>query len=353
MRTSGVSRSIRVNALHRSARVGGASPAGLTLVELLMVMGLAALVLGFGVGAISSIDVGGRSAVGLVQSSLRMARNWSVAQDAPARVSLNLAEGSLTAEGLAVVGTWHFEQSPPLGAFGLNGEMNGGEIVDDGFLGRALSFATGQPGANFEVAVHKDPAFNLQDGFVIQCALRPESMQGGQIMRVGRAVSISAEGNGVLKIEFAAQRESETGERKDAGKAILRTEPGALPPNRWSRLTVNYDRKFLRAFVEGVPIGELAENAHVGPVGEAMIIGGGRRVWEGAIDSLVISAVAAGELVQLPQGASFAPGAPSEIVFWPGGGLDRTVHSEPVALTIEFDDGVQVPVRVGLYGTVE
>jgi hypothetical protein len=109
----------------------------------------------------------------------------------------------------------------------------------------------------------------------------------------------------------------------------------------------------LRAFVEGVPVGEIEESAFVAPTAEAMIVGGGRRVWEGAIDSLVISAVAAGELVALPQGASFAPGAPPEIVFWPGGGLDRTVHSEPVEFTIEFDDGVRIPVRVGLYGNVE
>lgn len=353
MRTSGVSRFLRMNAHREVTRGGTASPAGMTLVELLMVMGLAALVLGFGVGALTSIDVGGRSAVGLVQSSLRSARNWSVAQDAPARVSLNLADGTLSAKGLAVVGTWHFEQNPPKGAFDLNGQLVGGEIVDDGFLGRSLSFVGAPPESGYEVAVQQDPAFDLADGFVIQCALRPETTGGGRILQLGRAVSIHAEGDGVLKIEFAALRVADNGERKEAGKAILRTTPGVLPPNRWSRLMISYDRKFLRAFVEGVLVGELEESAFVAPVAEPMVVGGGRRTWEGSIDSLVVSAVAGSEVVELPQGARFAPGAPEEIVFWPGGGLDRVVHSQPIEITIEFDDGVRVPIRVGLYGNVE
>lgn len=353
MRTFGTSRFLRVNAHRPVTRRGTASPDGMTLVELLMVMGLAALVLGFGVGALTSIDVGGRSAVGLVQSSLRSARNWSVAQDAPARVSLDLATGTLSSKGLAVVGTWHFEQNPPKGAFDLNGELVGGEIVEDGFLGRALSFVGAPPEAGYEVAVQQDPAFDLADGFVIQCAVRPETTGGGQLLKLGRAVTVGAENDGALKIEFAALRVADNGDRKEAGKAILRTAPGVLPPNRWSRLMISYDRKYLRAFVEGVPVGELEESAFVAPVVEAMVVGGGRRAWQGSIDSLVVSAVAGSDVVELPQGARFAPGSPVEVVFWPGGGLDRVVHGQPVEITIEFDDGVQVPIRVGLYGNVE
>jgi hypothetical protein len=353
MRNSGVSRPLCMNARREALRTGESTRAGMTLVELLMVMGLAALVLGFGVGALTSIDVGGRSAVGLVQSSLRSARNWSVARDAPARVTFDLEQRTLSAKGLAVVGTWHFEQFPLRGAFDLNGELVGGELVDDGFLGRALSFVGSPPESGYGVAAHKDPAFNFEDGFVIQCALRPETTRGGRILRLGQAVTVTSEGDGALKIEFAAMRIADNGDRKAAGKAILRTQAGVLPPNRWSRLMISYDRKFLRAFVEGVPVGELEESAFVAPMAESMTVGGGRRTWEGAIDSLVISAVAVSDLVELPTGVTFAPGAPSEIVFWPGGGLDRVVHSEPVELNIDFDDGVRVPVRVGLYGNVE
>jgi len=178
-------------------------------------------------------------------------------------------------------------------------------------------------------------------------------MRGGRILALGRAVTVTVEARNALKVEFEAMRGTGLGARKAAGKVIMRTPPGSLPPNRWSRLMISYDREQLRVFVEGVQIGEHAEDAHVAPLDDALVVGGGRRVWEGSIDSLVISAVAVSETVQLPQGAKFGAETPRALVFWPGGNLDRTVHAEPVVISIEFDDGVRVPVRVGLYGNVE
>lgn len=352
MSNRGASRTTR-DTPRGAPRAGGVRRRGMTLVELLVVMGLAALVMGFGVGALSSIDVGGRSAVAMAQSSLRSARNWSVARDAPSKVTIDHERGTIAAEGLAVIGTWHFEQDPPKGAFGLDGELVGGEIVDDGFLGRALSFVGAAAEAGYEVAVQKDPAFTLTDGFVIEFVARPESTDGGRILRLGGAVEVEAVAGGALKVEFGALRVDEQGNHVAAGKAILNTEPGVLAPNRWNRVMISYDRDRLRAFVEGIQVGELEESAHVAALDGMMIVGGGRRAWEGAIDTLVISAVAVSDVVELPEGAVFTPETPSEIAFWPGGGLDRTVHREPVEVVVEFDDGVRVPVRVGLYGNVE
>ena len=352
MRPRGARRTDR-DARRAAPRAGGVRRRGMTLVELLVVMGLAALVMGFGIGALSSIDVGGRSAVSMVQSSLRSARNWAVARDAPAKVTIDREARTIAAEGLAVVGTWHFEQDPPKGAFGLDGELVGGEIVDDGFLGRALSFVGAAAEAGYQVAVQQDPAFTLTDGFVIEFVARPETTGGGRVLQLGRAVEVNAVAGGAMKIEFRALRVDELGNRVDAGKAILNTEPGVLPPNRWSRVMISYDRDRLRAFVEGIQVGELEESALVAPLEGAMVVGGGRRVWEGAIDTLVVSAVAVSDVVALPEGAAFSAETPAEITFWPGGGLDRSVHREPVEVAVEFDDGARVPIRIGLYGNVE
>jgi len=50
----------------------------------------------------------------------------------------------MVAEAMEVIGTWHFESEPVLeGAFELDGTNGGGVLVDDGFLGRALSFPAG------------------------------------------------------------------------------------------------------------------------------------------------------------------------------------------------------------------
>ena len=96
---------------------------GMTLIELLLVMGLLALMLGFGVGAISSIDIGSAGSGSTVRSTMRAASNWSRSRQAPARVRIDLTEGRIAAEGLAVIGTWHFEDVPPEGAFDLDGVL--------------------------------------------------------------------------------------------------------------------------------------------------------------------------------------------------------------------------------------
>ena len=63
-----------------------ARKAGLTLIELLLVMGVLALVLGVGLGSLASLNPGERAAVGLVQDALRSAHNSAVARVASARV---------------------------------------------------------------------------------------------------------------------------------------------------------------------------------------------------------------------------------------------------------------------------
>ena len=62
----------------------GRGRAGMTLIELLIVMGLVAMILGVGLGALAGIDTGSGPAVALVNSSLRSANNWAVARRAPA-----------------------------------------------------------------------------------------------------------------------------------------------------------------------------------------------------------------------------------------------------------------------------
>ena len=47
----------------------------MTMIELLLVMALLGLMLGAGVGMVSSLDLGRRASVGLVQNILRAARN--------------------------------------------------------------------------------------------------------------------------------------------------------------------------------------------------------------------------------------------------------------------------------------
>jgi hypothetical protein len=67
----------------------------------------------------------------------------------------------------------------------------------------------------------------------------------------------------------------------------------------------------------------------------------------------VISAVAADEVIELPEGVSFAETAPKQVVFAAGGGLDRRAHAGPVRFALDFADGTSGQIEIGVYGTVQ
>jgi len=324
----------------------------MTLIELLVVMGLVALVLGAGLGALAGIDTGSGPAVAIVNSSLRSANNWAVARRAPARVSFDAETNTIHAEGLAVIGTWHFEDNPPRGAFMLNGSYEGIGLSEDGYLGRALDLEGAEDGGSYEVPVHASPTYNLSSGFQIAFAAKPMDMGSGQVLSIGDAVGVELNSQGGVKAWFLGERRDASGSVTPTGKVLAETPAGLLRIGSWSRVLVSYDRSELAVFVEGVPAARTSDEAWVVKVESPLVIGGRRRQWPGMIDSLVISAVAAEEQIELPQGVSFAETAPKEIVFAAGGGLDRRVHSEPVRFSLEFDDLSNEVIEVGVYGTV-
>ncbi len=335
----------------RRAWQTGARERGLTLLELLLVMALIGLLLGIGTGAFATLDFGRRAAVGLVQNVVRSARNAALARSAPARVRIDVKRGTIRAEAMEVVGTWRFESERLRGAFGLDGLLQGAEIEAQGFIGQALTLS-GSRAAYAEFAVQQDPSFDLRDGFALECALRPEA-DGGGVLSLGQAAGVSLSAEGVLRGWFTTEVESSTGERRAGGRIFVESPPGALVPGRWSRVLVQYDRRLLRAWVDGVEVGRTEEVQPVWQLGGPLRIGDPRGSFGGAVDDLSVSVVAAGEEAELPQSVRFGSGTPAEIVFDARGHLDREVHRERIAFDLVFEDGTTAPLRVGLYGTVE
>lgn len=340
----------------RAACARDASPrTGFTLIELLIVISLIAIVLGLGLGVFARLDLADRTAVSLVQNLLRSAHNWSVAREAPARVVLDEKSRSLRAEGMQVVGTWHFEGNVE-GAFGLDGAQMGGRFVDDGFQGQALSFAGEGARARVEIPVQLDPSFDLGRGFTIQCALRMQPGQGGSLLALGESAGIETSEDGRVKGWISAETQDEkTGEPQKGGRIPLESPALALTPGRWTELEFQYDRRALRLYADRVLVAEVDEDAPVWKLDARtpLVLSPGNQAWPGAIDNLVISAVGSEESVRLPRNVNFGKNAPKEILFAAGGALDRDAHREPVKITLEFEDGRTAPVVVNLYGTVE
>ena len=253
-----------------------------------------------------------------------------------------------------MVGTWQFESERFEGAFGLDGALvGGGRLDEDGYRGKALTFEGELPGAKWEAQVQGDPAFDLSRGFTVEFALRVDEASSARILAIGESVFISI--NSLLGIEtyFLATYTDDLGSPQPAGRAWLRTDPGVLEAGRWNVVRLVYDRRILRCLIDGVVVAALRESARVLEVEKPLVIGGGRSLLRGAIDNLVVSAVAAEDVVTLPEGVRFASGTPREIYFAAGGGLDAMVHTVPVPIRLLFEEGDTSRLQVNLYGTVE
>jgi len=334
---------------------------GFTLIELLLTMALIAVVLGVGLGFFARFDLGDRVAVALVQDALRSAHNFSLARSAPAAVRIDAKEGRMRAEGMLVVGTWHFEEEPVRGAFGIEGSMLGGRLVDDGFQGKALSFVGEPPRSRVEIPVQLDPSFNPREGLALRCALRTRGPQGGSgggegggaVLALGESLGLETTSSGVVRAWIAAEVTDERGDLRRGGRIPVESPPGALVRDRWSVVEVQYDRRALRLFVDGVLAAEAEETAPVWKLQGPLVLSPANAAWPGAIDNLAVSVVSAREETLLPKGAAFAAGTPREVRFAAGGGLDREVHREPVRLGVDLRDGRQATVLVNLFGAVQ
>jgi len=324
----------------------------MTLVELLMVMALMGLMLGAGVGMLASVDLGRRATAGLVQSVLRSARNSAVARGAPARVRFDVETSTLTAEVLEVVGTWHFETEGLEGAFGHNGVNAGGVLVDDGWIGSALSFA-GQGAAYAEFPVDSDPSFEFSQGFALECAVRIEDTGGGRLLSLGGAFGIDVTGELGVRGWLVPLVVDSTGVERAGGKVYAGAPPASLRPGQWHRVRYEYDRRLARVLIDGVEVGRAELESAVWPMEGPLLLGDPQRGFPGSLDNLIVGAVSASQEVVLPDTVRLAADAPPVVRFDAGGHLDREVHQGPIEFHLEFDDGERIQLRIGMYGTVE
>jgi prepilin-type N-terminal cleavage/methylation domain-containing protein len=324
--------------------------AGVTLLELLLVLAILAVVLGGGLGMFAALDLGKRQAVGLVKSVVRSAQNTAISTRSPTCVRIDPEAGTIVAESLRVVGTWHFEGKKIEGAFELDGAHLGGEFIPDGFLGDALCF--GGAGSLAEIPVEHDPAFDFTDGFSINLVIRKDAGAGGRLLRIGDSIGIDVGGSGQVRVWFKYQIEKD-GQSQAGGEVRLESPPNAIPPRLWTRLRAVYDRTQLVLFIDGVAVAAEEAAAPVRRIDGALVLSDARRPFPGCVDCLVVSTVVSDEVVALPETVRFVSDVPREIRFDAGGRLDRTVHHDPVFVTVEFEDGALESIGVGIYGNVE
>ena len=315
-----------------------------------MVMGILAVVLGGGLGMFAALDFGKRQAGGLIKSVVRNAQNTAIARQIPTRVRIDKKKNTIRVEALQVIGTWHFENKRIEG-FGVEGSAPHELFHEDGFIGDAISFGRSY-GEKALIPVHLDPAFDFTEGFAIDLALRWEDTGGGRILKLGNVLLLELGRGGALRGRFSAAVQKD-GELSRGAPVVVQSENGAVSPEGWTRVRLQYDRQELVLLVDGVPVAVQKEEAPVWEIDEPIELSDGTRPFPGSLDALVCSAVVTDQEIELPESVSFAEETPDWIGFAAGGGLDRRRHPEPQVVTLTHVDGSQEKIAIGIYGTVE
>lgn len=313
--------------------------AGLTLLELLLVLGILAVVMGTGLGALAAIDPGPARSEGALRAVLRAAAGAARQDQAGARVRIDAARSRLWVESLRLVGTWHCE-GDLRGAFGLEGATRGVRWVD-GWLGRAIAF-DGTRGSSAGVAVDDDPAFDPSEGFAIELALRPEGAGGGRALALGGAIALEVGPAGELAGEIALAPEERAGGRaagSGGGLLALRSGAGAAPAGRWTRVRFAFDGRRATLAADGVVVAATSEEGRVAALEGPLVLSDPALPFRGALDALTVAVRAAGEPLTLARGVRFGPDTPAVLELDGQGRLDPAAHPRAVSIALVSERG--------------
>jgi prepilin-type N-terminal cleavage/methylation domain-containing protein len=323
--------------------------AGFTLLELLVVMAIVGVLLGFGVGAFNRLAAVDRVAAGQIRDALRTARTLAVAESAPASVVIEPALGEVYGVGLRAAGNWHFEAGQGSG-WPLDARLPEGVGVVDGLIGSGIALGEGQQLSFADLP----SSFSSPDGFGLDVALRPAAEP--RPMRL-----LEREGAWGLRLDEDDQLEvTVLFDAKPAPEEFRRTLTGVrLPADRWSRVSVLCDGRSLHVAVDGVRVGEdsvFAPPRLMARDPSSVITSGrgepGLAPFRGDLDELRLASVVRGDHETIPPEV-LLDGEARVLHSDAGGRLDPAWHAAPVTISFRVGEPpVRTVIEYGLLGSV-
>jgi prepilin-type N-terminal cleavage/methylation domain-containing protein len=327
--------------------------AGLTLLELLLTMAILGIVFGAGVGILVSMDLTSSSAAGLARAALATTATAARREGAPARLEVQGDGRALVVVSPRTVGTWHFERDDAVGARDLVATTFGARSIDDGHIGRAMTFRGGPEEARIELGLELGSGLDIAEGFSVELAVRREGTAPGRIIDVAGVAGIDALRDGAIRGWIRPERVDASGHVVEGARRDVEAAPGALAPDRWTRIALVYDRVELRLVVDGFPAGLVEERAPVARARGGVVLGGKPRAFPGAVDTVVVRTMERSEPLELPPTSRWPSDAPGVVRFEADGALDRSRHRGGIELRLETDTGDRPLISVSAYGVVQ
>lgn len=330
----------------------GATCAGTTLLELLVVMVIISVLLGIGVGVFGRftlVNAADNAGAG-IRAMVRVIRDYARNRGTVGTVALDMKGNRVNGLMERVVGQWHFEDEggTTTGAFGYDPTIGGGStLVKDGCIGGALTL-DGTAAAGAELG--RSGTFNSEYGVSVFCDLwLDDDNKGGVIVSQGDAYGLRVEGDGSLVGWVGVYDDSPT-ERLD----VLEVHSGGqlVPTSKWARVGLYYDRVQIRIFIDYREVGAAQEMRPLGrDLKRALSVGGAAGSVKGKIDGLRLGALGPGDGGDLPPDVTLKGGT-GVIRFNPDGHLDPRYHLVPARIVLEGGDGGTRTVVIGLMGDV-
>lgn len=345
----------RIAIASANSRRRGTGCAGLTILELMMVMAIASMLMGISIASFSrvgrgpAIDIAERE----VRHAMARARMSARQQSALCRVVfVNEPAPGIRLTIARDAGSWHFNDiagSRVLGGRNQTAVVSGAKIVPGGTVRSCVEFAGGG-----EVVCDPAPGYDPSLGFDLSLDVRPDDdLSGGPLASMGDVFTLELGSDG--GIEARLDVAGLPGDR-----STLKTPPALLAPGVWARVGLTFDGYEMLIAVHGVIEARrsLVDAQLPGPVRlqaadarDRLRFGG--KGFRGALDEILYRTAEEEDFAPLAQGRGvvFDHGEPRFLRFDSEGRLDSRVHGEPVEVAVKDEEARRV-VSVDLSGVI-
>ncbi len=304
---------------------------GLSLIELLVVMGVIAAITSVAIGMIRRGDgtTMSEAAARVVRADLRLARGSAQRAGLGTVVRVSPSERVVEIWPSELGGSWHFEDST--GARGTQVQL-GGALVDGGYLSRCIE-CTGSS----STVLGDYPFFDVPNGFRMSLAINPAAGSGGVLVERPGILKLTLTDDGALLGEVVLGPQGE--------KVALETRAGVVESGAWTEVALSYDRTNVTLTVSGVTYASIPANRSVAtkPLGPLTVGGGG---FVGRLDEARLIVMGAGEVTDLPGRVDVLAEEDIVIHFDDRGRLNPSHHSKAVSFELSADDDEETKSKI-------
>ncbi len=338
--------------------------AGFTLIEVLVVMAIISILMGFGIGMYQSLSALGKAT---------QARNTIIETMQAVKGSSMKMEAALVVDpqgnrvyGLefGTVASCNFEAPTDPDADttriqGLSykvGANTGGELkpFPFGHTGGGIDFSSG---GDVNFANYAD--YDLVEGVTLKIWVYPTANVTADLIRKGKSYGVRLKrGPGAPIVEGFLALGEMTDENGVTASGRERFDTGdyTLKLNRWNGIEMKYDRNTMSISIDAYGRGAVLrfvkrdEKRPIEPDLDADLIVGSPQ-FQGRLDDLKVLGIIAGDTRKLP-GDVVIEGDKVRTIFFKDGKLDPRYHQAPETIVLIYE-GVPAPITIGLLGNID